>query len=686
MTVSGDTPAPSPDGEGRSGFRPDPSTDPSAGPMIGLLTPGRPLPRMFRLALLLTFCLILVLTLRQASSPDIGFHLRAGQHILEERAWPVTDPFSYTYPDRPYVDSQWGYQVLLLLAQKAGGPAGMVLFHAALALTAFFLLYRTARLGPIDPASLVLLLPAAVIAAEHRFLVRPEMMSWVFLAATLYILSRRAVGRSAPLWLLPVVQLAWVNTHSAFVLGWVAVACVLAGDWIARRRLDRTLLVWGLLAAAVTLINPYGLKGVLFPFELLTRFSQNNPFNRYIGELVSPFQIRTRYRHLFPVYPYTIVLPFAALLALAVPAAVNFWRRREYWAVGLFPPFMYLAAQNVRNTPLLVMACLPLIIQGLPVSAAIRRVRPGPDVLRRTGLAAALLASVISVGLGANVITDAYYLWTRRADRFGWAWNPNLIPAAAMDFVNRTGLDGPVLNHLNFGGHLMWATGQKTFIDGRLEVVGEDFFQEYERVFQPQRDPKRWRRDIEAAVARWGVRWTVFPYDACPDLLHLLSRDPAWRLAYVDAKAVIFVRNGPEAERWIDPRLAETLAPPPAPDPGDLPGLNGRPRPGPWRRFWSGWFQRQAFPTQDHMMGLFHYFRRELPDALAHFARAVDASRGYYFETYNNLGSTLYRLGRFDLARQCYEIVLRADPNNRLVRQRLAEIRRLARPINGSGR
>ncbi|MBW2060708.1 MAG: tetratricopeptide repeat protein [Deltaproteobacteria bacterium] len=233
------------------------------------------------------------------------------------------------------------------------------------------------------------------------------------------------------------------------------------------------------------------------------------------------------------------------------------------------------------------------------------------------------------------------------------------------------------LNHLNFGGYLMWATGQKTFIDGRLEVVREKFYAEYERYFSPRQDKRQWRQALEQGVTRWNIQWIIFPYDVNPGLLNLLSRNSAWRLAYVDHKAVIFVRNGPEIERYIDPNLKRLLKPS-IPSPlRTLPGLFGNQRPNSFKRFLSGFFEKQAFPTHHHMFGLFHYFRREWPKAHAHFTEAVKESRGYYYETYNNLGSASFRLGQLDVARQCYEIVLKEDPKNPIALRRLRQISKM---------
>ena len=87
---------------------------------------GRPVPSAkwprlswpHQVALGLVLVLIGLFALRQVSSPDIGFHLRAGNYILSGNGWPPNDPFTYTVTDHAYLDTSWGYQVLLALVER----------------------------------------------------------------------------------------------------------------------------------------------------------------------------------------------------------------------------------------------------------------------------------------------------------------------------------------------------------------------------------------------------------------------------------------------------------------------------------------------------------------------------------------------------------------------------------------
>ncbi len=634
-----------------------------------LIAPGHPLPWPCRCALALCFALLLTLATRQVGSLDVGFHLKAGEHILQGNGWPRTDPFTFTINDHPYTDTSWGYQVLLALtylAGGAGGAAALVLLHAALVLGVFLIVYRTCRLTSVDPTTLAVLMTAGVIASEMRYEVRPELLSWFFLALVLHILHRHAEGLSSPLPALAAIHLVWANCHGLFILGWGALACFAVGSWIRRGALDRRLATWGFISAAVTMINPYGWRGVVFPFTLATRLSEENAFGQSIGELVSPFNLGLSDQ--LPFYPRAPIWTFRLLFVLAVIALIPLLRRKRYDSALASILFLYLSARMIRNIPLMVVACLPGIIAALPAGGMMKvmGLRKRPRLLvTRAAIAAICLVSAL---IGLRAYHDAYYIASRRPERFGLGWNREVLPIGAAEYAVRAGLDGPMLNHLNFGGYLMWARPRPVFIDGRLEVVREEFYAYYQRVLTSE-------ADLEACVAKYGIEWIVFPYATSPKLLARLSKDSRWRLAYVDAVATIFVRDGPRAVAFIDPALSVPgpgLSPPPA----ALPGLDGAPRRGALARWIDGLLHRQVFPSENFNRGLFHYYRGESDLAQARFAAGIMEAGGSYYELYNNLGSVLYQKRRLKEAGDCYRVVLRDDPGNRLAVERLAAISR----------
>jgi hypothetical protein len=268
------------------------------------------------------------------------------------------------------------------------------------------------------------------------------------------------------------------------------------------------------------------------------------------------------------------------------------------------------------------------------------------------------------VVLGLRVITDAHYVAARRQERFGLGWNSLALPVDAVRHAESAGLGVRVLNHLNFGGYLIWARDEPVFIDGRLEVVGERFYGEYRRALETP-------AGFYDAVERYGITWVLFPYQLRPDLLDGLTRDPQWGLIYVDHLAAAFVRVRPGWEALVHESARRAMQEAPVDvDLGDLPGLRGNPRPG-TPPLLSGLLRRASYPSEAFGRGVFHFHRGEAAKAARGFADAVAQSGGAYYEIYENLGSALLALRRYAEARECYRLVLAELPLHRSARRRL---------------
>src|SRR6185369_8510584 len=114
------------------------------------------------------------------------------------------------------VDLLWGWHVLLWVLYRWGGTLLLVLTGILLTLASYALLvHRTRRQ---DPALLPLCAPALLLfGLGNLWELRPHLASWLLLGLVLLALESKTY------WALPLLMLVWVNTHSLFVLGPVAI-------------------------------------------------------------------------------------------------------------------------------------------------------------------------------------------------------------------------------------------------------------------------------------------------------------------------------------------------------------------------------------------------------------------------------------------------------------------------------
>ena len=284
-----------------------------------------------------------VLACQELRDPDAWWHLRSGQWILENRRLPTLDPFTFASADREWIDLHWGFQIALALAYRFGGVAGMIALASAVC-GVTLLIAMTARMRDWPAWVVAAAWVPALLVMSTRLPPRPEIFSLAFLAAYMAVLLR-CDRRPALAWALPAIQVLWVNSHGLFILGPLILGAyvvdgalrTLRGRRAAGEPADRTGPRWwmhiGLASVAVAaacLVNPYGLRGALFPFELFPKIGPQGGIYKaniiefyyppkYLQDVKVPIAIRSLFGR--GEYFLLLMLPMSFL----VPAIWSIW-------------------------------------------------------------------------------------------------------------------------------------------------------------------------------------------------------------------------------------------------------------------------------------------------------------------------------------------------------------------------
>jgi tetratricopeptide (TPR) repeat protein len=508
--------------------------------------------------LVAVFALVACLALTRTTDPDLFWHLATGDWILAHREVPRAEPFSYTVPGRHWIDAHWLFQVGLSLLRAAGGWSALTLLKTALILLLFAGLYRRGRRHAgrtVVAATLIL----AALACEERFLMRPEIVSWLLLLAAIEAVERalardEAAGRRHILWiLLPLLQVLWVNVQGLFILGPVVAGLGLgaalygtARGPAARRDLDRPIdfLVGLALLGVASLLNPNGAATLRLPFDLLLR---------HLGGVTLLSRTIAEFRPPFSGYLVTpSIVAFGILLALtaAVVVANGLRGGARPFELLLLLAMLYLALKARRNIPLFVIAAAPALLRnGAGVAGALRpafgrRLASLPLPSPPAGLVAtvvALLLAAATAGTAAAVVTDRYYLIQPAEHWWGIGPIPSYFPEEAARFVEQAALPGQVFHSLAIGGFLIdaWHGERRVFIDGRNDPYLDGVLQTY---LQAIADPAA----FEAAVRRYQITAVLWPHQRALEgktLLAYLEHDPGWVLVHLDAGGAVYVRT-----------------------------------------------------------------------------------------------------------------------------------------------
>ncbi len=425
------------------------------------------------LAVAACFALGALLGWREIGSPDIGFHLSSARWMLEHRAWPSTDAFTFTVSGHPYIDLQWLFQLLLYGANHLGGAAFMIAFKIAITLVCWGLLVaRARRVTGTLPWSVPLLL--LLVALGDYFEERPHIFSWVYGSLILLILEEFARGNRRWLPALPVIMLCWVNTHQLFVLGLVMIGVHAAWELRKGTSADRRLLLCALVSVAACVINPYGLRGVLFPLTLFGEIQSGHVFAGAaagITELQPPFSLSLY----FLAGRFVLFQPplyWHLYTALALVGLVGAWRSARVPDLVLWALFAYVFSMAHKNFGYFVMATFPLAATGVDQALFWVR-RPRALLWIPLALAVVLVPLTVSGTLSQLAWADA---------RIRAGYSSRFLPVEASEFLKDHQIEGKVLTTFGNGAYVHWISKLPVSIYSLEEVLGPEFYDEVHRV------------------------------------------------------------------------------------------------------------------------------------------------------------------------------------------------------------
>ncbi len=390
--------------------------------------------------------------LRQISDPDYWTHLVLARAYLAAGSLRIGEPFlglsvggapAAVLPGTELPES-WPFQILLYAVRAAGGDVAVSVMVAALAAVVFGLVAAAVplRIGHSRRALALLLVFGILWVARFRLVARPELGSYVALAAALLCVQTWVVRPGpAPLGALAAVVAVWTQLHVSWAMGILFVVLHLA--LLPDRRLWRAR-----LAASSRLAIVLGGTAVVFAMVAAGRFAVRVAHHFLDGQLSTVLEMEPAWRFPGVFLPFVIVATFAVLLA---------WGDREgrLRRLALLFAAMAIGSIVVRNLAFAALCLAPAAFAGLERW-------PAPPI--KIG---ARLLPPLAVAAGVALVVQAAI---DPSEEWGVGIVPDSVPRDSAAFVVRGGLPEPVFNSFDFGGYLnfAWAGRPHTFLDGRL--------------------------------------------------------------------------------------------------------------------------------------------------------------------------------------------------------------------------
>jgi hypothetical protein len=456
--------------------------------------------------------LLLRLCIGRIADPDLWWHLRNARYFFEHHSLPRVDMYSFGAAGSPWLNHEWLAELPYYLAFRALGLQGILLvYFVVLAMIFGAVYYRTCRAGA-DCKDATVVTSIAIAIAIVSIGPRTLLFGWLCMMALLLVLDHfRRSGTG--LWLLPPLFAIWINLHGSWVFGIVVlvvtiVSGLVQGEWglvVAHRwsRAQLTKLLTALVASvAALLVNPFGYRLVVYPFDFL-------------------FQQPANMKNITEWQPVDFSIGLGKLaLAITLSLLVAAWFSRRRWRLDEL--LLLLVALWFGLGHWRLMFFIGLIVPPI-IGPRLTLFTPFDPEQDKVWLNAAIMTATVAALI---YFFPAQASLQQQVD--------DEYPKAALEFMQREHVSGPIFNSYGWGGYMEWTTPDlKPFIDGRADIfVHNGTFDAYHNatfINQPFEILKKYRIDY------------VLEQPKSP-LSYLLEHSPGWRKTYEDSKAKLFER------------------------------------------------------------------------------------------------------------------------------------------------
>jgi len=461
---------------------------------------------------------------------DTGWHIRTGDWILQNRAVPRADLFSFSRPGDPWFAWEWLSDVLMALVHQHWGLGGVAAAGWLVILLTLVIVFRHMIWRGANFVVALAVLQSVIGATSVHHLARPHLFTLLLITVSLWMLDRDRRRPDRRIWLLLPLSVLWVNLHGGF-FALPATLAALAGGlameaWLAaeERKLNWSLARrYGILGAgclAASLINPYG-------FQLHVHVA------RY---LTSDFIRNTIQEFLAPDFRSEGMLRFEMLLFVSLLLGGWMLSRRRAAEACLLLLWGHMALGSARHVPIFALLAGPIVAAELTLLFEQWALRSGArSPLRILSQMDADLGPSFrrSSAWGALVVAAALFFFPE--SRWPRDFNDSRFPVALVRAEASRLLNARVYTSDQWGDYLIYRgwPRQRVFFDGRSDFYGRALGEDYLKLMNGRRQWKELFRKYGFDAALVPADWPLVP---------LLEQDPEWRLVREDRVGVLYER------------------------------------------------------------------------------------------------------------------------------------------------
>lgn len=431
-------------------------------------------------AYFLLFSYFIFISFQNISDLDYFFHIKTGEYILSNKTIPNTDPYSFTMTNKPWSNHEWLYQVMIYFTYHNFGFNGLFLFRIIPFILTFILLLFI--IADIDWPIGFFIIFFSMKIVYSRLVLRPDTFCFLFYIIFLlpFFYKKRWL-----LYLLPFIQVLWVNIHGFFYLGPIILGLYLLTKSFNKESLDKsfeqTVKYIFFLTILACFFTPHPIETIIYPIRVIIDIfsGANKILYDSIQELEKPWRDFNSNKLTF------IYISVISLLFLI-------FKKFNLFYFLLWGFTVFFAMNAVRNVYFIIP--IGFIILGHYYPSLKNYIID--KLIRIKGWNIINLVLIIMIGnilisylkdINYNVKHGRSYLSkdNKVTIKSNFLEKDSLTtPDNMASFIRRNKLPEFMYNDFNAGSYLIFRCypQRRVFIDGRAEFYGPKFFKLYSDV------------------------------------------------------------------------------------------------------------------------------------------------------------------------------------------------------------
>jgi hypothetical protein len=512
-------------------------------------------PAGLRWALVVSTAVAVVVVAAVAGQPiitdDFWWHLKLGELVLENRAFPATDPFLFeSVAGAPFLH-EWLFEVMIAGFERLFGLASLRLFHLVLALLALVAVYRFSRRMGLAPAiALAVVLVFFVFGYSRLVQLRPQLLSmplFFWFLGMIYV--HRSDLTKGTIALLAVATAFWANLHSIFVITFPFWAALVLAYWlVGANRPDtggisvRAHLAGIAVCLAAALFNPRGWGVFIFYFQ----HNQVNPAQDIIDDFARfiPWREAAFLPLSSPVLRILFVLLALAVLVGVIRVLLDWRFRRPVDSAGRnrLAVRLYFAVAAVMSIAAMVLAVRFTWLAPVAVLLVVHEAAVANSINVRIGRWAGLMLCAVTLTFAFQPGARSYAFFLHGqpqvwANYWESAYDERKFRKNAADFLEHLDIGGNLYNPYYLGGYLAWRLSPryKTFLDGRHDRYPAQLYADSQTLQAGNTGQLR-------IIERYPFDAFLVPVDRTSIRLRLGLVELGWAKVFNDRHTVVYVR------------------------------------------------------------------------------------------------------------------------------------------------